>query len=276
MPSRRQFLSQTLALTAAPALARAEAATPFIDVNLHLHQWPHYRLAHDSPEALATHLRSLGVTQGWVGSYDALFQQDLATVNAGIASDCAHIAPDLLLPIGTLSPAQPGWRDDLKRCQQEHGMKALRLYPGFHHYSLSAPAFRQLLETASAAKLPIQIVSQLEDARTQHPALQAPSVDLKPLPDLLKAIPEARVMVLNANSAMLHTALQPLPNLWIDIAKLEGCGVIESLLQTWPIERLAFGSNAPFFYWQAAQLKLQESTLSPAQIQTLTQPSFLT
>jgi len=276
MPSRRQFLSQTVALAAAPLVTRlATAATSFNDVNLHLHHWPHYRLAHDTPETLADHMRSNGVSQAWVGSYDALFQQDLATVNARIAAECARTAADLFLPIGTLSPAQPGWLDDLKRCQQDHGMKALRLYPGFHRYALNDPAFLQLLEAASAAKLPLQIVSQLEDARTQHPALQAPSVDLKPLPALLKTFPEARVMVLNANSAMIHTALQPMPNLWIDIAKLEGCGVIENLIKTWPIEQLAFGSNAPFFYWQAAKLKLQESALSPEQIQTMSQPSFL-
>jgi uncharacterized protein len=276
MPSRRQFISQTVALGASPLLIRsAVAANHFTDVNLHLHHWPHYRLAYDTPETLADHLRAQGVTRAWVSSYDALFQQDLAPVNARIASDCSGAAADLFLPIGTLSPVQPGWRDDLKRCQQEHGMKALRLYPGFHHYTLSDPSLLQLFEAASAAQLPLQIVSQLEDARTQHPALQAPSVDLKPLPALLKAFPEARVMVLNANSAMIHTSLQPMPNLWIDIAKLEGCGVIESLLKTWPIEQLAFGSNAPFFYWQAAKLKLQESALSPEQIQALTQPTFL-
>jgi predicted TIM-barrel fold metal-dependent hydrolase len=276
MPSRRHFISQTVALGAAPLLIRPSAApATFNDVNVHLHHWPHYRLAHDTPETLAAHLRAHGVTQAWVGSYDALFQQDLASVNARIAADCARAAADLFLPIGTLSPTQPGWRDDLKRCQQDYGMKALRLYPGFHHYTLDDAPFLQLLEAASSAHLPIQIVSQLEDARTQHPALQAPSVNLKPLPALLKAFPDARVMVLNASSAMIHTALQPLPNGWIDIAKLEGCGGIETLLKTWPVEQIAFGSNAPFFYWQAAKLKLQESALSPAQIQKLTQPTFL-
>jgi len=280
MPTRRSFLTQAAALTTAPLISLG--STPpsvtdvtFTDVNIHLHRWPHHRLPHDDPPALAEHLQINGVTQAWVSSYDALLQQDLTSVNARLAADCAKTAPDLFLPIGTLSPLHPRWQDDLKRCQQTHGMKALRLYPGFHHYTLADPIFRQLLEAATAAKLPIQVVSQLEDARTQHPALQTPAVDLKPLPALLKEIPEARIMVLNASAAMIHTALQPAENLWIDIAKLEGCGVLETLLQTWPAQQLAFGSNAPFFYWQAAKLKLQESALTPAQIHTLTRPSFL-
>jgi predicted TIM-barrel fold metal-dependent hydrolase len=275
MPTRRTFLTQAAALTAAPFLSRAAVPTGLTDVNIHLHRWPHHRLPYDDPAALADHLRVNGVTQAWTGSYDALLQQDLTPVNARLAADCAHHGPDLFLPIGTLNPTHPRWQDDLKRCQQTHGMKALRLYPGFHRYTLADPTFRQLLEAATAAKLPLQIVSQLEDARTQHPALQTPSVDLKPLPALLKEVPDARIMVLNASATMIHTALQPAKNLWLDIAKLEGCGVLETLLQTWPVEQLAFGSNTPFFYWQAAHLKLQESALTPAQIQTLTHPTFL-
>jgi predicted TIM-barrel fold metal-dependent hydrolase len=275
MPTRRSFLTQAAAFTAAPLLSPAASSSGITDVNLHLHRWPHHRLPHDTPTALADHLRAKGVTQAWTGSFDALLHTDLTAVNARLAADCAKTAPDLLLPIGTLNPTHPRWQDDLKRCQQTHGMKALRLYPGFHRYTLADPAFRHLLEAAITARIPLQIVSQIEDERTQHPALQTPAVDLKTLPALLKDIPEARIMVLNASATMIHTALQPSPNLWLDIAKLEGCGVVETLLQTWPIEQLAFGSNAPFFYWQAAKLKLQESALTPTQIHTLTHPTLL-
>ena len=275
MPTRRSFLTQAAATAAWPVVARAADAPTLIDSNVHLHSWPHHRLPHDDPDALADHLRSCGVTTALTGSFDALLQSDFTSVNARLASDCGRIAPDLFLPVGTVNPAQPGWQDDLKHCAETHGMKALRLYPGFHGYSLDHPSFRLLLESALSFQLGIQIVSQLEDPRTQHPALQTPPTDLKPLPALLQALPDARVMVLNASSAMIHTALRPLPNLWFDIAKLEGCGVLETLLQTWPAQHLAFGSNAPFFYWHAAPLKLQESALSPAQIQSLTHPSFL-
>jgi len=274
MPTRRSFLSHAAALTA-PRLALADSLPGFTDANIHLHRWPHHRLPHDDSAALASHLRTHGVTRALTGSFDALLHTDLAAVNARLTADCARHDPDLFLPIGTVNPTHPRWQDDLKRCQEIHGMKALRLYPGFHHYTLADPAFRQLLEAATTARIPLQIVSQLEDERTQHPSLQTPAVDLKPLPALLKAIPEARIMVLNASSTMIHTALQPAQNLWLDIAKLEGCGVLETLLQTWPIEQLAFGSNAPFFYWQASKLKLQESALTPAQIHTLTHSAFL-
>ena len=53
---------------------------------------------------------------------------------------------------------------------------------------------------------------------------------------------------------------------WFEIATLEGVAGIESLLQRLPDLRLSFGSHAPYFYFEAALLKLQESDLSPAQL----------
>ena len=109
----------------------------------------------------------------------------------------------------------------------------------------------------------------MEDERTQHPLVQVKPVDFKPLPAALKCVPEARVMVLNANRAMSMTALQA-SNVTIDIAMLEGVGGVENLLKDWPLEQLVFGSHAPLFYFESAKLKLQESELTEKQLTAIT------
>jgi predicted TIM-barrel fold metal-dependent hydrolase len=58
---------------------------------------------------------------------------------------------------------------------------------------------------------------------------------------------------------------------YVDIAMLEGIGGIEKLLADVPLERVLFGSHSPSFYFEAAQLKLQESQLSAAQRSAITQ-----
>ena len=72
-------------------------------------------------------------------------------------------------------------------------------------------------------------------------------------------------MLLNANAAMLLRHLQECPNVWSDFAMIEGVGGVETLLKTWPLERLVFGSFAPVFYWESAWLKVQESALNATQ-----------
>ena len=248
--NRRTFIAQAAAV-----------GVPIIDTNVYLGQWPFRAF----PQDLAERLMRRGVTEAWAGSFDAIFHRDLTRVNSVLASHCKGI----LKPIGSVHPKLPGWRDDLRRCVEQHGMKVIRLHPNYHGYTLDDPAFLELLEAAAAQKLIVQIVAQLEDERTQHPLVQVKPVDFKPLPALLKKTPEARVAVLNANRAMSMTALAG-TNVWLDIAMLESVGGVGNLLKDWPLDRVVFGSYAPVFYWESAKLKLRESDLNPQQLAAIT------
>lgn len=270
--SRRTFIAQasaTVAMVAGDKAGGADANVvrsepqAIIDCNVAIGRWLFRELR---PAALIGKLQANNVAKAWVGSFEALFQRDLAQVNALLAEKCTEFP--VLRAVGSVHPKLPSWRDDLKRCAEEHGMKAIRLHPNYHGYALDDPDFGELLEQATERKMLIQIVAQMEDERTQHPLMQVKPVDLKPLRAALEKVPEARVMVLNANRAMSMTALRGCP-VWIDIAMLEGVGGIENLLTDWPLERLVFGSHAPLFYWEAAKLKLQESELSQEQMRAI-------
>jgi hypothetical protein len=95
--------------------------------------------------------------------------------------------------------------------------------------------------------------------------VQVAPVDLQPLSGILQEMNESRVMLLNANAAMLLRHLQNCPNIWLDFAMIEGVGGVENLLKAWPLERIVFGSFAPVFYWESALLKIQESALNTTQ-----------
>ena len=274
MSTRRVFLQQTAALAASASLpARAtDAPAQLVDCNITLGHWPfrlHRGQEFSSIPAECGRLRERGLTQGWAGSFEGIFYRDIATANTLLRERCTEYSNGLLLPVGSINLTLPAWLDDVKRCVREYGMKAIRLHPNYHGYTLDDPRFLELLEAATTQKLLVQIVAQMEDERTQHPLVQVQPVDFKPLPAALKRIPEARVMVLNANRAMSMTALQGC-NVTLDIAMLEGVGGIENLLKDWPLDRLVFGSHAPLFYFESAKLKLQESELSEAQLKAIT------
>jgi predicted TIM-barrel fold metal-dependent hydrolase len=54
-------------------------------------------------------------------------------------------------------------------------------------------------------------------------------------------------------------------NLSVETAMLEGIGGIANLVKHVPPERVLFGSYAPFFASEAAELKLRESDLGEVQ-----------
>jgi predicted TIM-barrel fold metal-dependent hydrolase len=118
------------------------------------------------------------------------------------------------------------------------------------------------------------IAASMEDERMMHPLLQVPQVNLSPLTKLIERMPGLRLVLINALQAFrgdpLHRLLSA-GEVYVDIAMLEGIGGIEKLLADVPLERVLFGSHAPSFYFEAAQLKLQESQLSAAQRSAITQ-----
>ncbi len=229
---------------------------------MYLGAHPFRRLEAEDAESFVHGLRKRGVTEAWAGAFEGLLRRDVAEVNRNLAQSCQN---SILRPCGTINLALPAWQDDVKRCAEDHGMRILRLHPNYHGYTLEAPAFRELLSLAVSQRLLVQIVAQMEDERTQHPQVRVAPVDLKPLPALMKEMSEARVMLLNTNAAMVLKHLQDCPNTTLDFAMIEGVGGVGNLLKDWPLNRLVFGSFAPVFYWESAQLKMQESALNAAQ-----------
>ncbi len=257
--NRRRFLTQAAAATTVPLLAATDKPYGLIDCNLHLGPHPTRVL----PEIDEAFLARRDIREAWAGSFEALLHRDMAAVNERLVKRCA--ASPRLRAVGSVNPRLPAWQTDLHLCVEKHRMPMIRLYPNHHGYTLADDVFAQLLAEAAKLKLRVQIVAQLEDQRTQSPLMQVAPVDLKPLAGAMKRVPDVRVIVLNANASMITTALRGSTNVWLDIAMIEGVAGVENLLTTWPADKLCFGSHAPFFYWESASLKMQESVLTDDQ-----------
>lgn len=238
-----------------------------IDANVNLSRWPFRRTPCDEPEKLVATLRRGGVTQAWTGTLDGLFHRDVAAANARLAADCRRFGPGLLVPFGTINPKLPDWRDDLRRCREEHHMPGVRLHPNFHGYKLDDPLVAELLTAAEQAKFVVQIALKMDDVRVQHPLIQVPDVDPTPLAKLLATRPKLSVTLLNTNRTIQQAAgkkLVTLPNVYIECAMWETIGAIEAILAAAP-DRALFGSHLPLFSLESSLLKLRESVLTPAQ-----------
>ena len=81
-------------------------------------------------------------------------------------------------------------------------------------------------------------------------------------------------MLLNALGNRLGDPLKRLlatERIWVDIATLEGLAGLEAALSQIVPDRVLFGSHAPFFYAEAAHLKLKESVLTADQPEAIRQ-----
>jgi predicted TIM-barrel fold metal-dependent hydrolase len=238
-----------------------------VDTNVHLSRWPFRRLAGDDTAELVARLRKRDVVQAWAGSFDGLLHRDIGGVNARLAAECRTHGRNFLIPFGSINPKLPGWQEDLRRCAEDYKMPGIRLHPNYHGYAITDPAFAELLGLAARRKLVVQLVLSMEDLRTQHPLMRVPPVDSAALPQVLEREPGLRLMLLNWTPSLRPPEIKPVadrPNVYFDIAMLEGIEGVARLAERVAPERVLFGSHSPFFYFEAAHLKIKESGLPEA------------
>jgi uncharacterized protein len=291
---RRSFVKATiipaLPLAAAMVSRRAQSAEQakeaepagpdIIDTNVHLFDWPFRKLKYARTDALVAKLKKHRIVQAWAGSFEAVLQKQLDGVNRRLADECRTRGQGMLIPIGSVNPAWPDWDEDLRRCHEQYGMPGIRLYPAYHGYAFDHPEFARLIAEAAKRGLLAQIVLRLEDERIHHVATNIPALNAGPLVDVLKKVSNAKVQLINSAGPLLGNNVPALvrdTQATFDIAATEGNGGVGKLIEgknysyrgAIPVDRLLFGSHAPFFPCESALMKLFESPLTLEQLQKL-------
>ena len=244
-----------------------------IDTNVHLSRWPFRRLPGDETSDLVARLRARDVKQAWAGSFEGIFQKDLAGVNERLASECRAHGRDFLAPFGSINPMLPNWEEDVRRCHEVHRMPGIRLHPNYHGYTLAHSALAGLLRQAAERALIVQIAISMEDSRTQGPLIHVPPVDAGPLLDLVRKTPGMRLVLLNwprgVDEQEQAAPLAATGSVYFDISMVEGIEGLARLARHVPISRILFGSHYPFYSFESAVLKVQESGLGETEKQAL-------
>lgn len=290
---RRQFLQHSLAAGAALALTRtpfaasaptapATASPGIVDTNVNLFQWPFRKLKYSETPALVAKLRRHRVIEAWAGSFDALLHKDIAGVNERLATECRARGDGLLLPFGTANLAWADWEEDVRRCNETFKMRGIRIYPGYQPFDLSHPDLPRLIAITRERNLLLQIAFQMEDPRVHHPLLKLATIDARPLVEALKSAPDARVQLLHFTGNIQGADLSSLmtqTSARIDISRWEGNGIVGKMIGASPggtparvpLDRVLFGSHAPYFPLETGIMKLIESPLDAAQLLAIMQ-----
>jgi uncharacterized protein len=262
------------------AADEAPRGPEIIDTNVQLFDWPFRKLKYSRTDALVEKLRRHRITRAWAGSFEAVLHKQLDGANRRLAEECRTRGDGMLVPFGSVNPAWPDWEEDLRRCDEQYRMPGVRLYPAYHGYALDHPEFARLLAVAARRGLLVQVAIRMEDERVHHPTIDAPLVDASPLPDVLRQLPAAKVQLINSGPALRGRHVPALvrdTQTTFDIAAIEGNGGIGRLIDGThssyrdpvPVERLLFGSHAPYFPCESALLKLFESPLRLEQLEKL-------
>jgi predicted TIM-barrel fold metal-dependent hydrolase len=275
---RRDLLNTAVAASAASILqidstSAAEQQKPqeqparIVDTNVDLFHWPCRRLPLDDVDKLLNKFKTLGITEAWAGSFEAILHRDIGGVNLRLADVCRKYPQ--LIPIGSVNPTLPDWEEDLRLCSEHYRMPGVRLHPNYHGYELDDPRIGKLVERATKAGRFVQIAAAMEDIRTQHDLLRVSDVDLSPIALLTKSNPKAKIQILNYRPGGAALAmLAKLDGVFFDTARVEATDGVATLLKSVSADRVLFGTHAPFLIPDAALIRVHESDLDEQQLRS--------
>src|SRR5262245_45965144 len=296
---RRSFLKNSLLSAAAVSFAdrqslavqplRGSAAIGtshkipgIIDTNVNLFEWPFRALKYRDTRRLVAKLKKHRIIEAWAGSFEALFAKDMNGVNERLAAECREHGRGFLIPFGSANLAWPDWEEDVRRCQEVHKMPGIRIYPGYQPFDLAHPAMEDLVKMTSERGLILQVVFGMEDPRVHHPIINVRPITFAPLLKAMARAPNAKVQLLHFPGSTKGDDLfefMAKPNTVMDISRLEGNGAVGRMIGSItglpsarvPVDRVVFGSHAPYFPVETAILKLIESPLDAQQLQAIMQ-----
>ncbi|MEX2568585.1 MAG: amidohydrolase family protein, partial [Cyclobacteriaceae bacterium] len=256
--------------------------------NINLFDWPFRKLKYGDTEALMAKLRTHRVEKAWAGSFEALFHKDIDGVNSRLAKECSNKGKGMLVPFGTVNLAWPDWEEDLRRCQEEYKMPGVRIYPIYQTFDPDHPDFTRLVEQVDKRNMILQIVGDMDDIRNHHPIVLTRELNMHPIVDILKKFPQAKIQMLYWNHRVGADVLERLvkeTNTVFDTARIETSGGVGRLIEgkPWsgipdipvPVERILFGSHAPYFPIESSLLKLMEAPLKEDQAKAIMQGNAL-
>ena len=247
-----------------------------VDFCAYLGNWPLYPLPIRDAAGLVGAMDRCGIDAAFVSLVDGAFSLNPRDANERLKSLVAgHTGR--LLPVGTVDPTSPCWREDVMDGVEGTGLAGFRIHPTYQGYALdntSAPSewrlpksdgVLALAHTLAMVHRPLFIAAFIDEERFQHPAFRVPPVPLNQIAGLIRRAPKT-TFVLNNLTVEQATALLDMPgislsNVFMDVNAMDKPfnGLVQ-LIQHHGSDRLVYGSQVPFLYPEATLALLQEAT----------------
>ena len=237
-----------------------------IDTNVNLGSWPFSPVPDRTGPELAAHLASNGIRRALVSHLGAVFLPEPMPANQMLFAAVKHTST--LLPVPVVNPALANWREQLAACRAAADIRAVKILPNFHNYSLRSRRLDNFMAALAEAKLKLILNIRLEDERHKYFALHLKGVPFIDLAAFLERFPSHHVLLTGCYIREIEKLVTHHANFSADIAFCEWINTIETLLEKIPARRLMLGTCTPLLSTRGEVDKLHFARI-PAKAMTL-------
>ena len=166
-----------------------------------------------------------------------------------------------LLPVPVINPALATWREHLAACLAAAPIRAVKIIPAYHNYSLRLPSLAPFIDAVNAAGLRLIVATRLEDERHRYHALALKGLPVTQVAAFLARFPSTHFLCSGLYKPEIETLAAAHENFSADIAFAEWLNTLAVLTQKIPARRLLLGTNTPLFDTRAQVDKLRLARL---------------
>ena len=221
------------------------------DCNCFTGNWPFYKVRYNTVEKINSLHQRIGITGGFISACESIFYQDPYEAEVDLAKELAG-TPYYQAMI--LNPTLPGWQESLKQCVEELKVKAVRLIPTYHKYSLADPMMAEVMAAIKSYDLPLLLTLRLRDERCMY-MFQADFVNKEEVSAFLTQYTDVVTLLTDASAYELEQfqdAFATRDNLFADCSGLKDGLFAADRAYAAIGDKLVYGSAAPLLEMQAS------------------------
>lgn len=233
-----------------------------VDINAYVGHWPFLQLQYNHCKGLLERMDRFGVDVSVVSNLNGAFYKNTQSANQELYLELKSNRKfnDRFVSFAVINPIYAGWKDDLETSVKTFGMKGVRLYPKYHDYSLTDPVCIELVKRARDLGVPVALSLRMVDNRQRSWMDIEKEWALKDIMPLVKAVPDAKYMILNvANSTNLsveETSLVQKADLLMDTSG-RALTNLSGLIEKYGKDKFAFGTHAPILDYLTGLLRIE-------------------
>jgi hypothetical protein len=214
-----------------------------IDTNVNLGPWPFSPIPEYSGPELLARLRANGIGGALVSHLGAVFLPDPMPANRKLFA--AVRRTPALHPVPILNPALRPWREQLAECLDSAEIKAVKILPNYHNYTLKAAHLEDFVMALELARVKLILNVRLEDERHKYFALRMKGVPVAAIGEFLKRFSAHHIVLNGIYKPDLEKLAAAHENFSTDIAFTEWANTLEALLEKISVRRLMLGTCTP-------------------------------
>lgn len=240
-----------------------------LDINAYVGHWPFRQLKYNTCESLSKRMDKFGVDISVISSMNGIFYKNTQSANRELYDEIRSDRRfgSRFIPFAVINPIYAGWQNDFKESIGKLGMKGIRVYPKYHDYTVTDPALVDLVKMARDAGVPVAFNVRMVDSRQRSwmdidyvVGTPKPEWSLKNIMPIIKAVPDAKYMILNvANGLSLDKSDADLfakTDVLIDTSG-RSLADLGGLLKSQGKERFAFGTHSPILDYLSGRLRIE-------------------